>query len=203
MSSRGVVLSFLVWGSASLCLAATNDADEALKLRPPRNEIPPSFWEQHGALVLVLGICALIGVALVVWYFARPKSVVPLPPGIRARREFEALAGKPADRAILTRTCQVLKSYVAEAFGLPREEMTTSEFCRAMNAQREMDAGAAQEVCRFLQRSDALKFAPGTTPQKFVEEAMRLMEMLEAKRLETIAVQGPRPQARAEEKSKA
>ena len=163
-------------------LGAANGLNEPLTLRPPRNEIPPSFWEQHGTLLISLGIVAALGLAFLIWYLAQPKRVVELPPEIRARRDLEALVGKPVDLEVLSRASQILKRYYGEAFSLPREEMTTAEFCRAVSAKTEIGSEVSGEICRFLKKSDALKFAPGPTPQDFPNEAMKLVEMAEQRK---------------------
>src|SRR3954469_1307640 len=53
--------------------AATNSAEDEFKLRPPRGEIAPSFWEQNGKWVAPATIAGALVLVLLVWYFRRPK----------------------------------------------------------------------------------------------------------------------------------
>jgi hypothetical protein len=113
-----------------------------------------------------------------------------VPPEVRARKEFGRLAAAPvADRDRLSRTSQILKSYLAEVFGLPKEEMTTAEFCRAFSARTEPGEALSKSVGDFLHRSDQMKFAPGPAPaSSTVPEALTLLEQTEARRAELRAL---------------
>jgi hypothetical protein len=161
--------------------AATNEGDD-LKLRPPRGEMPPPFWEQNDRWIVPVALAALLALALLVWYFTRPKPVAGIPPEVRARQELEALAAKSADRELLSRTSQVLKAYLAEVFGLPREELTTAEFCKAFSARTDPGESLSRNVCEFLRRGDQMKFAPGPPPASTIPEALKLLDQAEARR---------------------
>src|ERR1051326_3964939 len=79
---------FLIFRLAFIFLAlptfaATNistAADDLPQLRPPRAEIPPTFWERYGLWVIMGAVVfvALFGVA--VWALTRPKPPVIVPP---------------------------------------------------------------------------------------------------------------------------
>ena len=123
-----------------------------------------------------------------------------LPAAVEARRELAALAGKPADRDTMSRASQIIKRYLAKVFLLGRDEMTTSEFCRAMDAKKEIGPALSAEACRFLKDGDAMKFAPGPTPNDFAGRALKLVETTEARRAELRRVQPGTATARAEER---
>src|SRR6185436_11731470 len=167
-----------------LSWAATNEAGDDFKLRPPRGEIPASFWEQNRKWLVPMGIAGALAAGLLVWYFSRPKLAAEVPPEVRARKELDALTNQGGDREVLSRTSQVLKRYLAEVFGLPKEEMTTAEFCKVFNAGMEPGEALSKNVCDFLRRSDQMKFAPGPVPASTVPEARRLLEQTEARRAE-------------------
>jgi hypothetical protein len=190
-------------GPGGVGLGATNGHDEPPKLRPPRGEMPPSYWEKNHRLILILTPAAVIGLGLLGWYFCRPKPAVEVPAEVEARRELAALAGKPADRDTMSRASQVIKRFLAKIFLLGGNEMTTSEFCRAMDAKSEIGPALAAETCRFLKEADAAKFSPGSTQNDFVARALKLVETTEARRAELRRVQPGTATARAEERPKA
>src|SRR5690349_7995909 len=75
-SGFGFRILFLAY--APLLLADTNSdlADNIPPLRPPRGEIPPSWWEQHGGWVIAGGCFALVALAALIWWLTRPKPPV-------------------------------------------------------------------------------------------------------------------------------
>jgi hypothetical protein len=166
-------------GLAWLCLllitamplaAATNSdqLDEILVLSSPHPELPPTFWEQYGAwivlaAVLVVGLAAVVG-----WLLLRAKPPVVLPVEVQARQELEALRQRGEDGKTLSQVSRVLRRYVAAAFRLPPEELTTAEFCRALADQERTGADLAAAVGEFLRRCDELKFAPSFAPVRSV-----------------------------------
>src|SRR2546430_2871793 len=114
----------------------------------------PSFWEQNANWIVPLSFAALLAIALLVWYFLRSKTSAEIPPELRARLALEKLATAPPDRDVLSNISQILKRYLAEVFALPKEEMTTSEFCAALTARSEPGKALTQDVCRFLRQND-------------------------------------------------
>src|ERR1044071_1974714 len=183
-SGKGLSFALLALVVASnlttLGWPATNEAADELKLRPPRGEIPPSFWEQNGKWVVPMGIAGALAVGLLAWYFTRPKAVADVPPEVRARKELDALAYQAPDREVLSRTSQVLKRYLAQVFDLPQEEMTTAEFCKVFAAGKDPGEALSKNVCDFLHRNDQMKFAPGPVqPANTVLEALGLLEQAE------------------------
>lgn len=179
----------------TLAGSATNEPSEDLKLRPPRAAIPPSFWEQNGNWIVPMAIAGLLAIALLVWYFTRPRPAAEIPPEVRARNELEALSKSPVDREVLCRTSQVLKAYLAEVFGLPKEEMTTAEFCKAFSAKTQAGEALLKNVCDFLRRSDQMKFAPGPVPSSgsVVPATLALIDQAESRRAELCAAQASAP----------
>ena len=60
--------------------------DESAKLRPPRVEIPPTFWERYNVWIIVGALVFLALVGIIVWIVTRPKPPIIVPPEVRARQ---------------------------------------------------------------------------------------------------------------------
>src|ERR1051326_1700532 len=102
--------------------------DDLPQLRPPRAEIPPSFWENYGVWVIAgcILLVALIGVA--VWPLTRPKPPIMIAPPIRAKQTLEPLLTKAENGLVLSQVSQALRHYAIEAFGLPPVDQTSMDF---------------------------------------------------------------------------
>jgi hypothetical protein len=159
-------------------LAATNGPDQIPPLRAPRGELPPGFWEEHGLLVVIGSVLALTLLGVVAWFFTRPKPVVPPAPETVARQALEPLSHQPEDGAVLSRVSQVLRQYLVAVFGLPPEEMTCTEFCRALRGHEAVGPELSAAIAEFLVRNDERKFAPAPPPPAMsaVEQALRFVE---------------------------
>ncbi len=201
---HGVNLSALcvsVWKSArlrfcficvALCLASLSPSasaqitNEMPPLQPPYPELPPSLWEQYGLWLLGLGGLLATLVGFVVWRWLSPKPPVLVPIEIQTRQQLETLRRQNEDGRILSQVSRCLRRYVTIAFQLPTEELTTSEFCRAMTAQSAIDPDLARVLCDFLRRCDELKFAPAGNSPPFgaAEQALKLFEAGERRRAE-------------------
>jgi hypothetical protein len=158
------LICYLVW----LCLtgpmlaAEPNGASDlpASSLNPPRGEIPPSLWEQHGGWIIAGSILALAIIASCVWFLTRPKPEEKEACVVTARRDLQALIDKEEDSTLLVRTSQILHRYIAASFSMPGDQMTTREFCDGMFKNSELGVELARETSEFLQRCDVKKFAP-------------------------------------------
>ncbi len=173
----------LRWSSLCLPVAAyaqtTNDIP---RLRPAYPELPPTFWDQYGGWVVVLGVVLLALVAFSVWLLLRPKPAVIVPIEVQAREELEILRKQSEDGRTLSQVSRCLRRYMAVAFHLPTDELTTAEFCRAIGNQSEIDVDLASALREFLRRCDELKFAPAQPSPPFgaAEHALNLVERGEA-----------------------
>jgi hypothetical protein len=169
-----------------LAFAATNStsSDSIPPLRPPHPEIPPDFWEQHGWWVVLGGLLALALVGAAVWLLTRPKPPVVVPPEIEARHALEALRHQAEDGLLLSRVSQILRRYVAARFSLPPEQLTTTEFCRALAANEQIGPELSGTFADFLRLSDQRKFAPAAPlpPLGAVAQALKLIDEAEARR---------------------
>jgi Domain of unknown function (DUF4381) len=172
-------------------------------LRPPLQEIPPSFWEQHGAMIVAAGVLVIAALGAAVWFLTRPRKVTPPSAAAQARAILAPLRTLVEEGALLSRVSQVLRRYLAAAFALPPEELTTSEFCRALAAQPQVGAELSAAICQFLRRCDERKFAPqaGQPALGAVDQAMRFVSAAEERlaRLSQEKSRSPEPGGRARE----
>jgi hypothetical protein len=174
-------LDFGLWTSA-----ATNPATnyEIPLLRPPRPEIPPTFWEQNRMWIVAPGIVLAIVACGLVWWARRPRPPMIMPPEAQARLALEDLRAKPEDGVVLSRVSQILRHYLATAFWLPQEELTTAEFCNVIASNPRVGSELASAAGVFLQQCDVRKFAPGEPKEALaaVPRALQLLEQAEARR---------------------
>jgi hypothetical protein len=170
-----------------LSAADTNPlaADAIPPLRPPHAEIPPTFWEQNGLWIVIVSILLLALVGAVAWFLTRPKAPMVVPPEAQARQALEPLRQQPEDGVLLSRVSQILRHYVAAAFGLPPGELTTVEFCQAIAGHAEIGPELSAALSKFLRQCDQRKFSPPapTAPFGAVAQAFKLIGQAEALRL--------------------
>ena len=171
---------------APLLLAATNSnlPADIPPLRPPRGEIPPSFWEQHGGWVIAGGCVALLVVAAAIWWLTRPKAAAVLAPETQARQGLESLLGQPEEGLMLSRISQILRHYVIASFSLAPGEYTTAEFCALIETRHEIGGELASALSQFLRHCDQRKFAPvlPQPPLAAVNQALALIDLAEKRR---------------------
>src|SRR4051794_37837167 len=96
-------------------------------LRPPRGELLPGFWEQHGWQVAIAALVSLVLVTLFVRWLRHPEPPLAKSPAGVARSRLEALRGRSEDGAVVAEATQILRTYIISAFDLPPGELTTAE----------------------------------------------------------------------------
>lgn len=180
--------------------AETNGPSDALtsSLRPPRGEIPPSFWEQYGAWLILGTVLAVAVLAFAIWFITRPKPVTPIPFSVQARQELGPLRQLPEDGALLSRTSQIVRHYLAAMFSLASEERTTTEFAEAVLDDPRVGPALAAEVSEFLRICDVRKFAPGAPAASSgtVDRALLIIDRAEGRLAELKRPPAPVPGAR-------
>lgn len=191
-SRRCALLSafFLLVAIACLpTLVQGSETNEVLKLAPPYGELPPTFWEQQGGRAILTAVIVLIVFILTLWLVLRPRPVPPVPLEVRTRRALEALQGRSEDGVLLSEISQILRRYVATAFGLPNDECTTAEFSRRISTNEALGAELAVAIVKFLETCDVRKFAPTTpvAPMNAVAQARELFERAEVRRQQAAA----------------
>jgi hypothetical protein len=185
----------LVLVATARCLAGV-DTNPIPPLRPPRPDLPPGYWEQHGAATVAACIAAVALAALVIWRLTRPKPPIIIPPEVEARRALEALKTRPEDGRLLSEVSRILRRYVISAYNLPPGEMTTAEFCRDIAASESVGASLASALDGFMRKCDEQKFSPGPLPPALnaTHQALALLEQSELRRA---AIRQPAVQAKS------
>lgn len=176
----------MVVAAPSVWAAVTNAAaSEAIPpLRPPRAELPPPFWEQHGGWVAA-GAAFLVVLALAaLWLLLRRRAPVEPAAALVARQSLAPLRALPEDGLLLSRVSQILRRYVGAAFDLPAGELTTTEFCRALGTREEAGPEISNRLEGFLRDCDLRKFAPSAPlpPLGAVDQAAELIDRVETLR---------------------
>jgi hypothetical protein len=157
-------------------VAKAADTNALPALAPAYGEMPPTFWEQRGTLVII-GVFAFIILAmLVLWKLFQPKPAVILPPEVLARDALAKLIGRPEDGKLLSDVSQILRRYVIAAFELPTGELTTAEFCAALAGNEKIGAELVGSISSFLRECDDRKFSP--TKSAPLDAANRALELV-------------------------
>jgi hypothetical protein len=170
--------------ATGLLAQASEESQPLPALRPPRPEIPPTFWEQHGFLVVAAVLFALALVALGIWYLIRPKPVVSPPPEVLARKNLAELRLQREDDALLSRVSHILRHYITSAFELSPGERTSAELATVLATDPRPGPELLSALLAFLRACDERKFSP-TPPQPAlgaVDRALQLIEQAEARR---------------------
>lgn len=179
-----LVLTLLFAGSLH-ALPSRQAADGIPPLAPPLPEIPPTLWEQYGWLLWIAAPLLLVALALIVWWCLRPgKPPVQPSPVVQARAGLAALSQRPEDGETLAGVSLALRRYLINAFRLPSHEATTTEFCTRLRAKEKIGPELAETLGVFLRNCDERKFSPppGPAPLGAVGQALRLIELAEARR---------------------
>jgi hypothetical protein len=154
-------------------------------LAPPDALLPPTFWEQHGTLLIAaaFGLTALV--AAVLWFVLKsPPPAAAAPPAVLAREMLTRLRGRPEDGRVLGEISQALRRYFIAVLDLPRQELTTSEFAAALAGHGGISAALAEAAASFLRECDERKFAPVTAdaPLNAADRALAMVAEMEQQR---------------------
>lgn len=164
--------------------AIAEDTNVLPPLSPPYDQIPPTFLEQHGAIILIGGFICLELVAIVLWQILKAKPQPVLPPDVIARKALAGLQRRPEDGKTLSEISQVLRRYIAAAFGFPAGELTTTEFSAALAGNEKIGADLAQSISNFLCECDERKFSSTNAgpPLNAASRALELVTLAEKTR---------------------
>jgi hypothetical protein len=169
--------------------AATNSAtNDEFVLRPPYQEMPPTYWEQHGNAVILLSVLGVIVLGLLVCFLLRSRTKMLVPVEVHVRSELESLRQRPEDGRVLSAVSRGVQRYFAAAFDMPAGELTTAEFSRFASADEKIGKELASTTEAFLRRCDEMKFAPGVpTELKAVDKAFGLIAQADARKQQSLA----------------
>lgn len=132
-------------------------------LLPPRGELSPGFWEQHG---WELGILSVIvgAVAITAWrLWLRPRAVPAVPPAALARRELEKLRGRHEDAALLGEIAGLTRHYFLRILPPPEEALTDKELSDRLLSGDMLEPELAQAAAEFFDLCQQRRFSPGET----------------------------------------
>jgi len=160
---------------------AQTDINTPPTLAPAYGEMPPTFLEQHQMTVIITCFAFLAFVFLFVKTMLRPESPKILPPETVVRQALAKFQREPENGNILSAVSQILRRYLSESFNLPDQELTTSEFCAAIEANQQMGVDLAQAISSFLHECDERKFSatPFAAPFNAVASALDLISLAE------------------------
>ena len=179
--------AFLLCGSSLFAQVLTNTQPALAPAYPP---LPPSFWEQHGAAIVIGGIALLVLTAVVLWMIFKPKPQPVLTPEAVARQALAQLRGWPEDGKVLSEVSQILRRYVGTVFGFSGDEMTTTEFSAVAATDLEIGFRLAEALTSFLRACDKDKFMAKNEapPLNAVQRAWQLVDQIERQRNELKAL---------------
>lgn len=162
---------------SSLPLCAQTSTNDLPTLAPPYGELPPTFWEQHGTMILISGTALVILAGVATGKLLQPKAPVILPPDVQARTALANLLNRPEDGKLLSDVSQILRRYFIAAFDLPDGEPTTAEFCHALAGTEKINLDLGEIVSRFLRECDERKFSPAGSDVS-INAAARALELI-------------------------
>jgi hypothetical protein len=183
------------WLAGWIPLAAqgqsTNDTPQ---LQPVLPEIPPTLWEQHGWLMIALGVVLFVAFALLLWWMLKPNLPIVVPIEIQTQRELEALRQLAEDGTTLGEITRCLRRYFTVAFELSPGELTTREFNKVILTNPRIGPKLSSECAEFLSRCDRRKFSPENLPvaSNAAARAMELFQLGETRRVELRQVARPK-----------
>jgi len=175
LSLVGIALSSLV--IFSLPLLAQSPSGPLPPLAPPRELMPPAFWEQHETALIVAAFALLASACLIIKLLLRPQPPVILPPELVARQALDRLQRLPEDGKIVSEISQILRRYVIAALEFPRGELTTTEFSAALAGNSKINPELVQSIVSFLSECDQWKFS-GADPAAPINAAARALVLI-------------------------
>ncbi len=176
------VLGVLFWLPAAVVPVWA--AEEIPELRPPEDLLLPTWWEQHAWGVVLAVTCIVLGVALLVWWWLRPKPVVVIPPEAVARQALAALRDRPEDFPLLSEVSRIVRHYLARALDLRSEELTPEELDNQLANHPLLGTELPVALIEFFRNCDTKKFAPTPPPILLgaVAKALTFVDQVEARR---------------------
>ena len=179
---------FLPLAFFALSLSAQTSPTNLLPpLAPAYGEIRPTFWEQHGTAVLIVGFVFIALAGLAFALLSRPQPPVMVPPEVLAREKLAGWLQEPENGKLLSEISQTLRRYIVAAFMLPGRELTTVEFSAMLADSQKVGRELAQAVAVFLRECDQRKFSPAgqSTPLNAASRALEIVDQAEKQRVKS------------------
>jgi hypothetical protein len=157
----------------------SDGAPDLTRLRPMKDPLPlPGTIERLG-LWMLGGLTLLLLLAATLYLRRRKKVVISLPQRSPEEIAFEALkrlmeANLPQQGQIVEFYVQltlIVRDYIERITGIRAPEQTTEEFLRAMRGDKRFKTEKAQQLARFLEAADLVKYAAMRPQVSDIEEA--------------------------------
>jgi hypothetical protein len=174
---------FSLFCLTALPVSAQTATNAPPALIPAYAEIPPPFWAQHQAALILGGLLFIIGQSFILWKMLMRLQPAVEPPVNLARAALNQLLDEPEDGRLLSEVSQILRRYIGTAFQMRGEELTTFEFCSALAQNGKIDPQLCAAIASFLRECDVRKFAPENKLRSLdaVEQALSLVEQIHKK----------------------
>ena len=185
----------LTFAAAPLVYAATNapgPMEDIPPLRPPKPELFPGTWEQHGLWVVLGTVLILLLVAALWRYLSRPGPVQVQVPANLARRALRSLLDRAEDARLWAEVSAILRRYLTTTLQLPDREYTHAELSRVLLDHEHLPGDLARGFAHLLDDMDQGRFNPDASPGEpgCVQEVLNLIEQTERHLHPTPTVEG-------------
>jgi hypothetical protein len=150
---------------------------------------PPAAVVARAALGILLGLAAFAGIGITVYRVRHPPPLPPPPPHVVALRELDALEAEAKASAlpastVYPRAAEIVRTYLADAAGIPAHERTSREIASAVRADGRFPPAVQAAVHALMRKTDRVKFAraePRTEEtQTALHDARRCVEETDA-----------------------
>src|ERR1044071_6947631 len=103
IKTQEMVALLVVLAGHGLAQTNTGNLEDMPPLRPPRAELPPTFWQQNEAWIIAGLVLLVLLVGGGLWLILRPKPPAIVPPVVRAREELDSLRSQPETGLLLSK----------------------------------------------------------------------------------------------------
>jgi hypothetical protein len=165
----GVLPGLVVWGGT--VFGAPNPVLPQMPAQPEdiRDILPPvdiPVWTSERLMVAGVGAALVLGLllwALVAWSRRERTAVPPPAPGRVALEALTRLKGAEGAaleaRDFAAQVAEILRRFLEATYGIQATRQTTSEFLSVMETHAVLDHIEREQLRRFLELCDQLKFA--------------------------------------------
>ena len=144
----------------------------------PRKDLPPLSWRLVGWVSLgLLGLSAILGLAaLGIKHLVRRVREHRMSPIERAWVELDrllkkGLPGRGRYKDFYVELTMVVRRYVQRKYGIKAPHLTTEEFFAELQGSNAQTVGRSDDLRRFLESADLVKFAGVEATPEMADEA--------------------------------
>ncbi len=164
-------------------------------LRPMEELLPPTFREQHGSAILLMGLLALVVSMATVWWRRRVRPTVLQPPVAVALEALRKLESEPENGALACSVLQVLRRYFAGVMPKwPHRDLTAEEMVLQLNLDSFLHPELINEITALLRRCEQRQFYTGRLlTSRLAGCALGVVRNIEAARAKCAGIPGNHP----------